>query len=193
MPQFPKLADNRVLGPTDTALALKLVSENDLLRLKTIARLHARGLPPDVAWDDLLQEAFTRMITGQRVRPEGLGAVAFLAGIMRSLRADHLRRAYRAGRQALRLDQTADEAREVELCDPNSSPEQWLIAQQQLTAIEKLFVDDPVALQIIAGLGNGLSAEQIRSAEGISKVDYDSARKRMRRSLIREGLTCAQR
>ena len=193
MPQFPKLADNRVLGPTDTALALKLVSENDLLRLKTIARLHARGLPPDVAWDDLLQEAFTRMITGQRVRPEGLGAVAFLAGIMRSLRADHVRRAYRTDRQALRLDQTADEAREVELCDPHSSPEQWLIAQQQLTAIEKLFVDDPVALRIIAGLSNGLSAEQIRSAEGLSKVDYDSARKRMRRSLIREGLTCAQR
>ena len=191
MPQFPKLADNRVLGPTDTALALKLVSENDLLRLKTIARLHARGLPPDVAWDDLLQEAFTRMITGQRVRPEGLGAVAFLAGVMRSLRADHLRRAYRADRQALHLDQTADEAREVELCDPNSGPEQWLIAQQQLTAIEKLFVDDPVALQIIAGLGNGLSAEQIRSVEGLSKVDYDSARKRMRRCLIREGLTCA--
>lgn len=193
MPHFPKLADNRVLGPTDTALALKLVSENDLLRLKTIARLHARGLPPDIAWDDLLQEAFTRMITAQRVRPEGLGAVAFLAGIMRSLRADHLRRACRAGRQALRLDQTADEAREVELCDPNLSPEQWLIAQQQLTAIEKLFIDDPVALQIIAGLGNGLSAEQIRSAEGISKVDYDSARKRMRRSLIREGLTCARK
>jgi len=46
MPHFPKLADNRVLGATDTALALKLVSENDLLRLKTIARLYARGLPP---------------------------------------------------------------------------------------------------------------------------------------------------
>jgi DNA-directed RNA polymerase specialized sigma24 family protein len=191
MPQFPKLADNRVLGPADTALALKLVSENDLLRLKTIARLHARGLPPDVAWDDLLQEALTRMITGQRARPEGVGIVAFLAGIMRSLRADHLRRARRADRQALRLDQTADGAREVELRDPYSSPEQWLIAQQQLTAIEQLFVEDPVALQIIAGLGNGLSAEQIRSAEGISKVDYDSARKRMRRSLLREGLTCA--
>ena len=191
MPHFPKLADNRVLGATDTALALKLVSENDLLRLKTIARLYARGLPPDVAWDDLLQEAFTRIITGQRVRPEGIGTVALLAGIMRSLRADHLRRAHRADRQALRLDQTADEAREVELCDANSGPEQWLIAQQQLTAIEQLFAGDPVALQIIAGLGNGLSAEQIRSAEGISKVDYDSARKRMRRSLIREGLTCA--
>jgi DNA-directed RNA polymerase specialized sigma24 family protein len=191
MPHFPKLADNRVLGATDTALALKLVSEDDLLRMKTIARLYARGLPPDVAWDDLLQEAFTRIITGKRVRPEGIGAVAFLAGIMRSLRADHLRRAHRADRQALRFDQRADESREVELCDPNSGPEQWLIAQQQLTAIEQLFVDDPVALQIIAGLGNGLSAEQIRSAEGISKVDYDSARKRMRRSLIREGLTCA--
>ena len=47
-----------------------------------------------------------------------------------------------------------------------------------------------MALLIIAGLGDGLSAEQIRTAAAISKLDYDSARKRMRRSLIREGLTC---
>src|ERR1700758_3808270 len=38
------LVDARVLRPTQMALALKLVTETDLLRLKTIARLHARGL-----------------------------------------------------------------------------------------------------------------------------------------------------
>lgn len=190
MPQFPPLADNRVLGPADTALALKLVSENDLLRLKCIARLHARGLPPDVAWDDLLQEAFTRMITGQRARPEGVTTVAFLAGIMRSLRADHLRRMRRLEHHALRFDETEQEFGECELMDPKAGPEAWLIAHQELQAIEQLFADDPVALQIIAGIGDGRSAEQIRAATGLSRLDYDSARRRMRRSLIREGLTC---
>jgi RNA polymerase sigma-70 factor (ECF subfamily) len=65
-----------------------------------------------------------------------------------------------------------------------------LSARQELTAIERLFADDPAALKIIAGLGLGLSAEQIRIATGIPKTDYDSARRRMRRTLLREGLTC---
>jgi hypothetical protein len=60
------LVDARVPRPTQMALALKLVTEMDLLRLKTIARLHARGLPPDMGWEDLLQEALTRVLTGAR-------------------------------------------------------------------------------------------------------------------------------
>jgi DNA-directed RNA polymerase specialized sigma24 family protein len=190
MPQVQPLVDNKVLRPAEAALALKLVSDLDLLRLKTIARLHARGLPPDMGWEDLLQEAFTRVITGQRIQPEGVATVAFLAGIMRSLKAEHLRRVYKSGRHTLRLDQAADESRDLELCDPAPGPERSLSVRQELIAIKQLFAGDPVALQIIAGLGKGLTAEQIRAAAGISKVDYDSARRRMRRSLIREGLTC---
>src|SRR5262245_65656680 len=91
--QIPRLSDNRVIVPTQTALALKLITEMDLLRLKSIARLYARGLPPDTAWDDLLQEAITRVLTGKRVKPDDVGMVAFLSGVMRSLRADHIRRA----------------------------------------------------------------------------------------------------
>ncbi|HEV7138008.1 MAG TPA: hypothetical protein VGN43_15320 [Steroidobacteraceae bacterium] len=56
--------------------------------------------------------------------------------------------------------------------------------------IKQLFAQDAQALKIIDGLGEGLSAEQIRDATGLSKTDYDSARRRMRRKLLREGLTC---
>src|SRR5580658_846237 len=87
-----KLIDKRDLLPTQTALALGIASEMELLRLKTIARLYARGLPPDVAWDDLLQEAITRVLVGSRRQPEGVALVAFLAGVMRSLKAEHWRR-----------------------------------------------------------------------------------------------------
>jgi DNA-directed RNA polymerase specialized sigma24 family protein len=192
MPQLPRLVDTRVLRPAETALALDLISEIDLMRLKTIARLYARGLPPDVAWDDLLQEAITRVLIGSRRQPEGVTIVAFLAGIMRSLKAQHWRRALKgSGRNdALRMDQAGDESREVELRDPAPGPERSLSARQELTSIERLFADDPVALKIIAGLSEGLAAEQIRVATGISKTDYDSARRRMRRTLLREGLTC---
>jgi RNA polymerase sigma-70 factor (ECF subfamily) len=54
----------------------------------------------------------------------------------------------------------------------------------------QLFADDVAALKIIEGLCDGLSAEQIRLSTGLSKTEYDSARRRMRRTVLREGLTC---
>ena len=185
------LIDGKELRPAQAAVALELVSEMDFLRLKALARWYARGLPPDVDWDDLLQEAFTRVLVGARVKPDGLEMVPFIAGIIRSLRSDHLRRAYGCGSaEPMRIDVVTEPARELALWDPASDPERALVAQQELDQIRRLFADDPLALTIIKGLGDGLTAEQIRAAGRISKLDYDSARKRMRRCLLREGLTC---
>jgi RNA polymerase sigma-70 factor (ECF subfamily) len=187
------LVDTKVLNPSQTAVALGLITEMDFLRLKAIARLHARGLPPEVDWDDLLQEAMTRVIAGTRHPPPGVTTVAFLAGVMRSLRSEHWRRAGRASGLApsLLIDHASDQSRDVELYDAASDPERALSARQELRLIERLFADDVIALDIIAGIGKGLSAEQIRAAAGLSKSDYDSARKRIRRTLLREGLTHA--
>jgi len=195
MRQIQPLVDTKVLRPAESALALQLVTEMELLRLKAIARLHARGLPPDVGWDDLLQEALTRVLVGSRLQPEGVPTVVFLAGIIRSLRSEHWRRAAsRSRRQTLRIDQANETVpHEVELRDPAPTPERSLSARQELAEIRKLFALDIVALQIIGGLADDLSPEQIRSAHGISRTDYDSARKRMRRTLLREGLTCERK
>jgi DNA-directed RNA polymerase specialized sigma24 family protein len=193
MPRTPlNLVDTRVLRPSETALALKLLSEMDLLRLKAIARLHARGLPPDVSWEDLLQEALTRILVGSRVRPEEVGMVAFVAGVMRSLRTEHRRRAHAKSRsrQPGEIGEDAQDVRDIELRDPGPGPERALSAAQELATIERLFADDPPALQILTGLGEGLSAEQIRKVFRMSETDYESTRKRMRRCLLREGLTC---
>jgi DNA-directed RNA polymerase specialized sigma24 family protein len=92
----PQVSDVQIeRTPAARALALKLVTEADLLRLKVIARLHARGLPPHIDWSDLLQEAFARMLDGSRRRPDDVPLGAFLAGVMRSLKAEHWRRAHR--------------------------------------------------------------------------------------------------
>jgi DNA-directed RNA polymerase specialized sigma24 family protein len=192
MSPLPKLTDNRVLRPAETALALDLISRMDFLRLKSIARWHARGLPADVTWDDLLQEAITRVLVGSRQQPEGITTVAFLAGIMRSLRSEHWRRMRQGpgAAETLHLDQQRDLSKEPALRDPAPDPERSLMAREGLAAIDALFASDPVALQIIAGLAEGRTAAQIRSGAGITKTGYESARKRMRRALLREGLTC---
>jgi DNA-directed RNA polymerase specialized sigma24 family protein len=193
MAQLPQLADHRVLRPAEVALALKLITRMDFLRLKAIARLHARGLPPDVTWDDLLQEAFTRVIGGARRKPADLSMVAFLAGIMRSLRTEHWRRARGgpASPETLRIDHE-DVSRQTELRDIGADPEHSLIALEQLDAIEGLFAGDALVLGILEGLAEGHTAAQIRALLNVSKTDYDSARKRLRRAILKEGLTCAQ-
>lgn len=172
------------------ALALKLVTATDLLRLKAIARLHARGLPPEVEWTDLLQEAFARVLDGSRTRPDGVPMVVFLAGVMRSIRADCCRRARRTSallpRMIAELELPAGP--ESEAGDPTPDPERGLIAMQQLAQIRRLFAGDHRALQILEGLFEGWSAEEIRARYGMSTTDYDSTRRRIRRTLLREGL-----
>ena len=78
--------------PAAQALEQQLVTTVDLVRLKVIARLHARGLAPHMDWSDLLQEAFRRVLDGSRPPPDGIPVVAFLAGVMRSIRSEQWRR-----------------------------------------------------------------------------------------------------
>jgi RNA polymerase sigma-70 factor (ECF subfamily) len=190
--RIPPLSAHQVIAPTHTALALQLVTEMDLLRLKSLARLYARGLPPDVTWEDLLQEAITRVLTGKRPRPDDVPMVAFLSGVMRSLRSDHIRRARRGMKRSDSVWIGKEDAllSDHDVLDPSADPERALIAADELEKIRQVFADDPVALNIIEGLAEGLTAEQIRARHSISRTDYDSARKRMRRCLIRGGLTC---
>ncbi|MGH8201174.1 MAG: RNA polymerase sigma factor [Steroidobacteraceae bacterium] len=176
--------------PAAQALALNLVTAMDLLRLKSVARLYARGLPPEVGWADLLQEAFARVLDGSRKCPEGLPRVTFLAGVMRSIRTEYYRR---ARKRAARLPQILIELNlgdnpESEAGDPAPDPERSLIVMQLLAEIYRLFAEDPRALRVMEGLFEGLSPEQIRTSYDMSKTDYDSTRKRMRRALLREGL-----
>ena len=141
--------------PAARALAMKLVTNCDLLRLKVIARLHGRSLPPDLSWADLLQEAFARVLDGPG--DSGRGADRRVPG---GRHAQHQGRALaapgvRATQQqpVLATEYQVVAAETAEACDPQPDPERWLIAAQQLQAIGTLFAHDPVALQIIAGLG----------------------------------------
>jgi DNA-directed RNA polymerase specialized sigma24 family protein len=174
--------------PAYTAVALGLVTQLDLLRLKALARLYARGLPPDVDWEDLLQEALTRALAGVRVVPTDVPPVAFIAGVMRSLRSEHRRRFARARRDAAADQQDGTASRDIEMRDPSPLPERVLNARQELAQIRKLFSEDPMAMGILDGLAEGWGPEQICKHLGLTATAYDTARRRMRRTLLREGL-----
>lgn len=85
-------------------------------------------------------------------------------------------------------DLESDVASGSEPKDPTQDPERNLAVRQELARIDQLFADDNRARQIIEGLFEGCSPEQICTRYGMSKIEYDSTRKRMRRALLREGL-----
>jgi DNA-directed RNA polymerase specialized sigma24 family protein len=109
------------------------VTDPELLRLKTLARWYARGLPPDVTWEDLLQEALTRILVGKRKIPEGVVMVAFVAGIMRSLRSEHWQRVERMTARGQRQGENGFQVahRRTELIDSVPGPERAVMAQQE--------------------------------------------------------------
>ena len=163
----------------DVAGALRALSDTDLVRLKSLARLWSRGLPGGLGWADVLNEAIVRSLDGSRRWPTDVPLLAFLSGVMRSICHEHWRRARRD--HALLV--VAPDA----VAAPDN-PERVLAAAQALGAINGLFADDPAALKILAGLAEGMTATDIRLHYDMSERDYDSTRKRMRRALLRRGL-----
>lgn len=169
-------------GAGDVGMALRMLSDADLVRLKALARLWSRGLPGGLGWADVLNEAIVRSLDGSRRWPPDVPLLAFLSGVMRSICDEHWRRARRD--HAL-LVVAPDQVWSVVATD---DPERVLAAAQTLGAINGMFADDAAALKIIAGLAEGMSATDIRLHYDMSEREYDSTRKRMRRALLRCGL-----
>src|SRR5580693_2911976 len=165
------------LAPRDIGAALAALSEDDLLRLRAIARLRARSLPGGISWSDLLHEAVVRALAGTRPWPPGVPLLAFLAGVMRSLCDEQWRR----------------HRRQDHLPAPQGSgvaddPERACAAAEVLAAIQRLFASDEAALKVITGLISGMAADEIRRHYGLTTVKYDTTRRRIRRTMLRHGL-----
>jgi DNA-directed RNA polymerase specialized sigma24 family protein len=165
-------------APRDVGPALAALSEDDLLRLRAIARLRARSLPADISWSDLLHEAVVRALAGTRPWPAGVPLLAFLAGVMRSLCDEQWRRRRRQDALLTR-----------ENFGPVDDPERVCAATEALAAIHRIFASDAPATKVITGLQDGMTAQEIRRHYGLSAVEYDTARRRMRRIMLRHGLT----
>ena len=154
--------------------AIRGLSDSDLARLQALARLRARTLP-GVEWSDLLHEAIVRALDRTRRWPAEVPVVAFLAQSMRSIAHDHRRR------QAQFDTWRREAGRDAASVDPEAS----IAARRAIDTILRSFAGDTTVGQILEGLAYGRSAAEIRGRHGLSEIDYDSARKRLRRALLR--------
>jgi DNA-directed RNA polymerase specialized sigma24 family protein len=181
----PKFAVLVGRAATDAASAIQALSDTDLVRLKALARLWSRGLPGGLGWADVLHEAIIRVLDGSRAWPPGVPILAFLSGVMRSICDDYWRRVRHEQRMLVSRDDQSQRGPSTDPVDEVADPERIAVAVEGLAEIYRLFAGDPVALQIIDGMSNGLAAKDVCKAYGISTRDYDTARRRMRRALLR--------
>jgi DNA-directed RNA polymerase specialized sigma24 family protein len=177
---------NAVAHATDVASAIDALSDIDLVRLKALARLWSRDLPGGLSWTDILHEAIARTLDGSRPWPPGVPILGFLSGVMRSICNDHWRRARLEQRLFVSRDNEDQRSGPGGDADEVPDPERILVAAQTLANIYRLFEGDPLALKIIAGMADGLAAREICKIHEMSELDYDTTRRRMRRTLLRQ-------
>jgi DNA-directed RNA polymerase specialized sigma24 family protein len=116
---------------------------------------------------DLIQEAYLRVLNGQREWPRNVAVVPFLAGVMRSVAWDW--------REKNQFDNA-----ELELI---GYEDQSAAARIDIEKIIGMFSGDPAAQTILLAMGEGARGEELRKLSGLSPTEYESKRTKIRRQL----------
>ncbi len=178
-----RVVPEKVATQEDVRRAFEELNDKELLHLSIFADFKAR-ICPNSEGEDLLNQAFCDVLSGnRRWNKEKVEFKHFLFGVLRSITHNAIRKDH--GRSnVVPLDQTD--------CPASTNPEALLMAtereeraRQTLARIEQLFVDDTEVALIIWCLKLGMKGPEIQSDLGISKTEYETIVKRMRRKLVR--------
>jgi hypothetical protein len=153
------------LTRSEATAAIARLTDGQKTALMKIARLYARTTPYD--HQDLIHEAFARILAGRRKWPTYADTVLFLSGVIRSI-AWEWRRV-----PALQAVDDSDVA----------APERSANAAIDAARVVALFGDDPVAKKIVLAMMDGARGEELRAISGLDQLDYESKRKKIRRRI----------
>lgn len=188
---IPKNED--YLSEGEVKEALEALSQADLLRLGQVARrFEGRGC----SGDDLLQEAILRVLDGTRVWKRGMRAAPFLYSAMKSI-AD-------AGYKKKTVENNAESSTDAEGNEKVSvsaarnevtpSAEEALIQTEKeeaweqgikarLSEVQALFQGHEHANWVLMGQMDGCAVKEVCEMSGMTRTQYDSARRHIRRTL----------
>ncbi|MCP3956654.1 MAG: sigma-70 family RNA polymerase sigma factor [bacterium] len=163
-------------------------------RLQTAARDSVRryGLGNPVHDpEDLLSEAFLRLLSGARSWRRGIGFEYQMARVMDSIASDWRRRG--ASNPEIREVELSspdggDEDAPGSLPDPRSperSMEDCMVAADEAQEVAKLFADDPEALRVLECLYLELTRREMRQRTRMSEKQLEAAIRRLRRGAER--------
>ncbi len=164
-------------SPGEIAEAVRSLSDADWVRLRKIANRYARK---SISAEDLLQEAFVRALRGNRHCPRSVDVVKFFAESMRSISdGEHQRLTHRMESVGIDVESDASNSGES-LDDQISSAEEYESVRRDILS---LFEDDLVARDIVEGIIEGFTGEELRELTDLDKRAYDTKRKLIRRRI----------
>jgi DNA-directed RNA polymerase specialized sigma24 family protein len=163
------------LSPSEVRRALDRLRPAEILRLSLLAQHWAAGLRQYDA-DDLLNEAFDRVLSGRRPWPSEVPTPAFFNGVMRSI-ASQWR--HGGGRETLIED---GEEGATEKIEGGLDPDHEL--NDLLCRMRMSLDSDAQALGVFEHILVDSDREEAQTALGIDATGYDTARRRMIRHLF---------
>ncbi len=174
------------LTTEEIAEAICALSVAQWNKLQKIARLYRRSYEAE----DLLQEAFTRALSGSRNCPRDINILHFLAETMRSIASDRAKSLRRKPELKFAdLNGGNDEGEELEYDPPETKPtaEQHLSSEQDVKKIKEsilvIFKDDEIAQIMVEGIMEGMEGEELRNLTDLDKTAFNSKRRLISRRL----------
>ncbi len=169
----------------ETESAILAFTEEDQLRLRKVSWYYASRHPIEA--EDLLQEAIARALDGSRKCPVNVSVVKFLAEAMRSIAHGESEKSENRP-VTLSLAGVIEEKDET-LDPPDTSPsiEETMIEEEKAAVLHdsilSLFEEGTPARDMVEGMMDDWSAEELREVMGLDKTAYASMRKLIRRRL----------
>lgn len=175
------------LSPDEFLEQLNKLPATDVSRVMNVAMAkYVNGT--GMEFGDLLQESIARILAGSRRVPKNVPMVAFLIQTIRSISSTE-----RNKDDVALVDSLEDRIDELSTIPSHApSPEQIIVEAQKsqyhrnvLDQLNAAFNDDPHAQAIFQGRMERLSSSEIRENSSMSSHEYDAARKRVDRTLLR--------
>ena len=159
---YERAADH--LATAEITNVINTLRDGEKTAIVKIARLYARKT--SYGHEDLLQEAYCRVLDGRRGWLRGVPAVLFFHGVMRSIAWEW------------KMEFTSEE---IDIGD-EGAVERATLAKIDVMKIA-LFDDDPTARKIVLGMMDGARGEELQESSGLNPTEYESKRRKIRRRI----------
>lgn len=176
------------LSPAEVKLELESMSTADRVRVERLAQYAFAGVS-GISHEDLLQEAYMKLLSGERIWHRGFAAVPAIASVLDSMASNYRKREtngpVESGMVVVTTEATEDADLLVRNVEPvgTVTPEDAAYDAQQLKQLEALLADDEDATLVAWEWAMGRRGKEAIEALGMSENQYEAARKRLLRKL----------
>lgn len=184
-------AQEIVASQEDITKAFESLSDAQLLKLRNFSKLRLRAIwrkASGKSYEDLLSEAILGTLEGERKwYKERVNFIQHLLGVIRSI-SSHWAEKYDRNEGSVKwVNPSIDpDGREIDPISsvPSEAPnsERALEAKEQIEKVTEALSKDNMALEVLNGLLEEMKGPDIQEILGLSKIEYETIRKRISRT-----------